>query len=244
MRETVVIPAETSANVGLPVRLLFVNLHEQRADWLTGSQQVKPGLLAARTLLSDDDKYAAVRLINLSGTNQVVRQGHSLGVAVPCTTDYVVCPADSNPRPPPARSDAERSFHSGSSDFSGDNSQSRGASAARAEPSDCGVFNIRASDGSDDDFSHIEPIIEKLPDSLTEDQRQQAIALIKRNADVFSRYEYDVGCAPNFTDRINTGGHAPIAEPLRRQARVHLDVIDEAVQDMQRAGIVEPCSSP
>ena len=59
----------------------------------------------------------------------------------------------------------------------------------------------------------------------------------KNNADIFSRSEYDVGCANNFTARIETGNHAPIAEPLRRHERVHLDVIDETIENMKQAGI-------
>jgi len=106
------------------------------------------------------------------------------------------------------------------------------------------VRNINASELNDGDFSHVQPVIDRLPDSLTEDQRQQAIALIKRNADVFSRSEYDVGCAVGFTARINTGFSPPIAEPLRRQARVHLDGIDATIENMKQAGIVEDCCSP
>ena len=38
------------------------------------------------------------------------------------------------------------------------------------------------SDG--DDFSHVQPVIDKLLSSLTAEQRAQAIDLIKRNADI------------------------------------------------------------
>ena len=84
------------------MRLPFVNLHEQRADWLTERKEVKHGLLAARTLLSDDDKFAAIRFINLSGVDQVVKQGHSLGEATPCALDFVIRQVDSSPSPSPA----------------------------------------------------------------------------------------------------------------------------------------------
>ena len=42
-----------------------------------------------------------------------------------------------------------------------------------AEPN-LGVRNINASELNDGDFSHVQPVIDRLPDSLTEDQRQQA----------------------------------------------------------------------
>jgi len=64
-RESILVPANMSVNV--PVRLAFVNLHEQRADWLTESKEVKPGLLTARTLLNDDDTHTTICFINVSG---------------------------------------------------------------------------------------------------------------------------------------------------------------------------------
>jgi len=86
IRETVEIPVDTAANVA--VRLPYVNMHAPNADWLTDSREVRPGLLAARTLLSGDDKHAAIRFINLSGDNQIVRQGLSLSVAAPCCANH------------------------------------------------------------------------------------------------------------------------------------------------------------
>ena len=88
-------------SVNVPVRLALVNLHEQRADWLTESKEVKPGLLAALTLLNDDDTHAAIRFINLSGVDQVVRQGHSLGVATPAS-DFIIRQVHPSPDPSPA----------------------------------------------------------------------------------------------------------------------------------------------
>ena len=94
-----------------------------------------------------------------------------------------------------------------------------------------------------EDFAHIQPVIDKLPDILTDEQRQQAVELIKKNCDIFSKHDFDVGCTNLLTASINTGDHSPIAEPLRRHARVHLDVIDETIDKMVDAGIVESCCS-
>lgn len=44
--------------------------------------------------------------------------------------------------------------------------------------------------------------------------------------------------------RIVTNNYQPIAEPLRRHARAHLDFIDETVERMEKAGIVEKACSP
>jgi len=94
------------------------------------------------------------------------------------------------------------------------------------------------------DCSHVQPVIDRLHDSLTAEQREQAIALIRRNADVFSTHEWDLGCSDLLNARVPTGSHRPIAVPLRRHARVHLDVIDEAIEKMKKAGVVEETSSP
>jgi len=69
------------------------------------------------------------------------------------------------------------------------------------------------------------------------------IELIKKNSDLFSKHNFDVGCTDFVTASINTGNHAPISEPLRRHAHVHLDVIDETIDKMIEGDIVEPCIS-
>jgi len=53
------------------------------------------------------------------------------------------------------------------------------------------------------------------------------IELIKKNSDLFSKHDFDVGRTDFVTATINTGDHLPILEPLHRQAHVYLDVIDE-----------------
>jgi len=94
------------------------------------------------------------------------------------------------------------------------------------------------------DTLHVQPVIDKLPETLTPEQREQAVDLIRRNADIFSKHEFDVGYTDLLTASIETGNHPPIAEPLRRHARAHLDIIDETVEKMEAAGIVERASSP
>jgi len=82
-REPIVIPADTGMNV--PVRLPFVNLHTPSKEWVTEAKEVRPGLLAARTLLTHDDQFASVAFMNVSGVEQTLRGGYALGTATPCT---------------------------------------------------------------------------------------------------------------------------------------------------------------
>jgi len=63
-------------------------------------------------------------------------------------------------------------------------------------------------------------------------------------ADVFSRSEFDLGCTDILPHRIDTGEARPFKEQLRRHPIAHLDFIDNQVDQMLRAGVIEPSSSP
>jgi hypothetical protein len=92
------------------------------------------------------------------------------------------------------------------------------------------------------EFSHVKPVIDALPVELSDNDRQSIIDLIYRNADVFSKHEFDLGCTDLLKYRIDTGEHRPISEGLRSHPRVHLDVIDQAVDKLLEAGVVEESS--
>jgi len=82
VRESVVVPPDTSVNV--PIRMPLVSLSTPKGDWLTEPIEVRTGLLASRTLLSGDDRFAAIALMNVSGTNQALCKGLGLGMAALC----------------------------------------------------------------------------------------------------------------------------------------------------------------
>jgi len=111
-----------------------------------------------------------------------------------------------------------------------------------SEPAVKRLYTVHSSLPSE--TSHVQPVIDRLPDCLSPEQKVKAIELIKHNADVFSRHEFDVGCTDLMTASIDTGSSRSIAEPLRRHARGHLDIIDETIDKMEAAGIVSKCSSP
>jgi len=94
------------------------------------------------------------------------------------------------------------------------------------------------------DNSHVNPVIESLPDDLTFDERDRAIQLITANADIFSQHEYDYGRTDLLTLSIDTGDHKPIAQPLRRHPRAYLDLIDETVNKLLESRVIEPAASP
>jgi len=94
------------------------------------------------------------------------------------------------------------------------------------------------------EFYYLKPIFDSLPAELTVDQRREVKDLLFHNTDVFSKHEYDLGLTDLLTYRIDTGDHRPIAQPLIQHPRAHLDLIDETVDKMMQAGIIEPAASP
>ena len=68
----------------------FANLRTPKSDWVAEPKQVRPGLLAARSLLSHGDRYAAISLMNVSGVEQTLREGHVLGLASPCPPQCIL----------------------------------------------------------------------------------------------------------------------------------------------------------
>ena len=318
VRETVCVPADYRTNI--PVRLPACSLHAPSCDWIAEAKEVKPGLLMARTLLSNDDTYAAVQIVNVSGKDQFLRAGMFLDNAEPgielgpltdeaCTMDgqenelpvgnaltevvgydpkveraesyrpselagewadetsgqpcrdttYV----KTNEYEPPERGDGPGSSYTADSDTSTTpRSDANFAVDSDKPPVACRSIGMRNSDCADTgdisggakgilsppkvatEFDHIKLVIDNLPNDLSKDERERAIQLIKHNADLFSKHEYDLSKTNLMTSRIVTNNHPPISEPLRRHARIHLDLIDETVDKLQKAGLVEACSSP
>jgi hypothetical protein len=95
-----------------------------------------------------------------------------------------------------------------------------------------------------DEVLHVKSIIDALPVDLSDEQRCVAVDVICRNADVFSRHEFDLGRTDLIMHRIDTGDHRPISQPLRSHARAHLDLIDNTIDKLVQAGVVEEAASP
>jgi len=68
--------------------------------------------------------------------------------------------------------------------------------------------------------------------------------MLRKYADVFSKRELDLGETSLAVHQIDTGDARPMRQTLHRQPHHLLDKIDENVQDMLRAGVIEPSCSP
>jgi len=93
VREAVTIAPGTEVNV--PVSLPYTTLHSPKCDWVVDTKTIGPGVFAARTLLPSEDRFAAIRLINVSGQPYAVRAGRCMGDA-----NRAECLWAAPPRPP------------------------------------------------------------------------------------------------------------------------------------------------
>src|SRR6266496_2508581 len=96
----------------------------------------------------------------------------------------------------------------------------------------------------EEDFSYLQPVIDSLSDTLSEEDRLKAIQLIHQYKDVFSWHEYDLWSTDLLEHRIDTGGARPYRQALRRSPQVHQEVIDREVNKMLESGVIEPACSP
>jgi len=75
----------------------------------------------------------------------------------------------------------------------------------------------------------LEKIMKQLPDEVTEEQREKVKSLLKEYRSIISTGEHDIGRTNLVEHRIDTGGHRPIRQPLRRHLFQHLEFSDDEV---------------
>jgi len=93
------------------------------------------------------------------------------------------------------------------------------------------------------DTTHVDTLLQEVDDSVDDTARGKLHGLLRQHTDVFSRNEYDLGCATMVKHRIDTGSNRPFRQPLRRQPAHLLPIIDEQLQEMQKQGIIRPAQS-
>jgi hypothetical protein len=101
-----------------------------------------------------------------------------------------------------------------------------------------------APDKTEVSFQHVQGLIDNLPEQLSREEKERAIAFIKSYAHVFSSSNTDLGRNRLLPHRINTGDRSPVRQPLRRQPYAQVAEIERNVQDMLGAKLIEPTTSP
>ena len=96
---------------------------------------------------------------------------------------------------------------------------------------------------------------EKLPEAVNElfirssvhltlDQKVKLKSLLKKNVNLFSKSKMDIGKASGIKHTIHTGDAPPMNQPLRRLPFHKQEEADSQVEDMLKAGVIEPSCSP
>ena len=96
----------------------------------------------------------------------------------------------------------------------------------------------------DERSQHLRPVLDSLPDDLSFDEKRQAVELVCSNTDLFSESDFDLGRSHVVLHEIDTGNHRPFKQMLRRHPLSQLPVIDEHVDRMLAANVIEPATSP
>ena len=93
-------------------------------------------------------------------------------------------------------------------------------------------------------FHHLQRIIDGLPTELTDREREQVVELLQNHSEVFSRSDHDLGCTHLIEARIEVPPDVkPHAEPLRRYAQCNRAQIDEEIQGLIDADVLEEADS-
>jgi len=230
--ENAVVPPRTQVNV--PVRLAWTSYEREDNDteWVLDPRQTCQNVLVARSLLPKDESRTFVQVVNVSDRPRNLQAESCLGSAYPAE---VV-----NDRPRGRRPDPP--FVGGGSEAH----PAAGCSAQGPVPS-----NLVTSDDTvsprpfgTGDLNYLQPVIDGFPGSLSPDESSAARQLVCDYADVFSRSDFDLGHCDALPHRIDTGGARAFKDQLRRHPIAHLGFIDDQVDKMLQAGVIEPCCSP
>jgi len=232
VEENAVVPPLTQVNV--PVRLAWTSYERgvNNTEWVLDPKQACQGVLVARSLLPKDGSKAFVRVLNLTDQPRNLHAESCVGSAYPA---QVVDdrPSGRDPGPPHVGGGAETRPVAGCS--------TQGPVSSSPVPPDPAVSPRPAGAC---DLNYLQPVIDGFPRNLSPDELSAAKQLVYDYADVFSRSDFDLGHCDALPHRIDTGDARPFKEQLRRHPIAHLDFIDDQVDKMLQAGVIEPCSSP
>jgi hypothetical protein len=245
VRDVFTIPSNTECNV--PVKLVKSSIRVPLSDWLVEPRTISNGIYVARSLLPNDDTYAAIRVMNISDNNVTLRSGLEISRANMATviTGYQPTNTSSRASALQTKSDItnmdDEIVTTSPMKFQDnlENCHSQKCANSSSQSVSCTTVPTRFLNEE-----HLRPIFDCLPASLSYLERNDAIAFIREHQSVFSSSEYDLGRTTLVTHHINTGTALPIRQGLRRHPQTYLNVIDQEIDKMLTAGVIEPASSP
>jgi len=93
-------------------------------------------------------------------------------------------------------------------------------------------------------YAHLSKLLDGLDAGVSDAQCTELVNTLREYADVFSTGELDLRETSLAARLIDTGDAMPMRQTLKRQPFHLLDKIDENVQNMLAAGVIDPSCSP
>ena len=90
----------------------------------------------------------------------------------------------------------------------------------------------------------LEDLLGRASANLTKEQKRALRDLVSEFQDVFAEGVMQYGAARVPPHKINTKGHEAIRQAPRRLAPIKRPIVDKLIDEMQRAGVIEPSESP
>jgi len=226
--EKFTVPARHDANI--PVRMESDGKPQPTVEWAVESRAMKSGVRVARTLFGDESMVRVARILNQMNSSFKLEEGDYFTTAEPVIT-Y---------RGPAARSSIPSDQTEREWEWRPGRIQRHltSASVRRGEAAPAGA------EATASDCSHVQCLIDGLPDHPTAEQRVMAERFIRTRANIFSRSEFDIGRTDILKHRIDTGNNPPHYERLHHHPTTQLPVIDAHVEEMLKHDVIEPAASP
>ena len=112
------------------------------------------------------------------------------------------------------------------------------------EPEVC-ISSVSEAENFESESSETVPETQKADLShVSEAQREKLEELLERNADLFAKNDCDLGRTDLVKAKIDTGSHPPIKQRPYRLPFSQRKLVEQHIQDMLKAGVIEPSQSP
>jgi len=226
--EKFAIPARHEANIS--VRMETDGEPQPTVEWAVESQAMKSGVRVAHTLLGDENMVRVARILNQTNSPYKLEEGNYFATAKPVITYRGPAARSSIPSD---QAEREWEWRPGRIQRHLTRASVRRGEATPAE-----------AKMAESDCSHVQCLIDGLPDHLTPEKRVMAERFIRSRANIFSRSEFDIGRTDILKHRIDTGDNPPHYERLRRHPTTQLPLIDAHVEEMLKHDVIEPAASP
>ena len=214
MSEDFIVPARHEANV--PVKMSNKDIPHSTDNWVIETKQLSSRVLTAHMLIDDKQKRLVARVCNYSDEPYELKVNSFLAHAEP--VECLPGPGEKLPNKLCTRNGINVLSMSTGAKVSTDllpiagrdlftttlrtTTVSASTTAADAGTVTAPVADVTAAmetplstDNLAEDvlYSHIQCLLDGLPDDLTDEQRARAIAFIRNRSNDFSRSEYDIG---------------------------------------------------